>query len=174
MFFVREWFCAIFIIKVIYRIINLFKVCVLKNFNMELYSMNLEIVDLNNEQIEDIESRLNDYDEKYISYRISGSIHIGITDNGILIAGADACITAFKILYVSTVFVDKAYRGKGIGKKLMEELEKRAANLGANTIRLDTFDWQGFNFYKKLGYEQAGSYTNDVDGFSEYFFVKRI
>ena len=38
------------------------------------------------------------------------SIQIGMEDDGKLIAGLDACVTTFKILYVSTVFVDEEYR----------------------------------------------------------------
>lgn len=33
----------------------------------------------------------------------------------------------------------EAYRRKGYGKLLMEEMEKRAREMGVNTIRLDTF-----------------------------------
>ena len=29
-------------------------------------------------------------------------------------------------------------------------------------------------FYKAMGYEIVGSYENKVDGFSEYFFLKRL
>jgi ribosomal protein S18 acetylase RimI-like enzyme len=95
-------------------------------------------------------------------------------DNGRLIAGLDACVTAFRILYVSTVFVDEEYRRKGVGEKLIREMEKRAAAMGVNTIRLDTFDWQGKEFYEALGYQSAGHYDNAEDGYSEYFFLKRI
>ena len=66
-----------------------------------------------------------------------------------MIAGLDACFTAFRILYVSTVFVDAEYRRKGIGTKLIREMEKKAAALGADTIRLDTFNWQGKEFSKR-------------------------
>lgn len=83
-------------------------------------------------------------------------------------------MTAFKILYVSTVFVDEAYRRKGYGKMLIGEMEKKAKALGANTIRLDTFNWQGKDFYEALGYQMVGSYDNNDDGYSEYFFLKRI
>jgi len=83
-------------------------------------------------------------------------------------------MTAFKILYVSTVFVDEGYRRKGYGKKLILEMERRAKKLGANTIRLDTFGYQGKDFYIAMGYEQVGFYCNDEDGFEEYFFLKRI
>ena len=134
----------------------------------------MSLVDLTEEQAEEIEERLSAFDEKYITYKMDGSIRIGIEEEGKLIAGLDACITAFKILYVSTVFVDEAYRRKGFGAELIREMEKRAAAMGVNTIRLDTFNWQGKDFYEAMGYRAAGHYENAEDGYSEYFFVKRI
>ena len=102
----------------------------------------MSIIDLNEEQVEDIETRLDEYDEQYITYKMNGDIRIGVEKDGKLIAGLDACITAFKILYVSTIFVEEEYRRKGIGARLIREMEKRAAAMGVNTIRLDTFNWQ--------------------------------
>ena len=134
----------------------------------------MSLIDLTEEQAEEIESRLSEFDEKYITYRMDGSIRIGIEEDGKLIAGLDACITAFRILYVSTVFVDEAYRRKGYGARLIREMEKRAAAMGVNTVRLDTFNWQGKDFYEAMGYTAAGHYENADDGYSEYFFVKRI
>ena len=134
----------------------------------------MEIIDLNEEQVENIESRLSLFDRNYISYKMNGYIRIGVEADGKLIAGLDACVTAFKILYVSTVFVDEEYRRKGIGTQLIYEMEKRAAAMGVNIIRLDTFNWQGKEFYEALGYERVGHYENAEDNYSEYFFVKRI
>ena len=136
--------------------------------------MDFSIVNLNENEIEDIESRLEKYDAKNIGYQINDNINLGIKINGKLIAGINASITAYKILYVSTVFVDEEYRGNGLGRKLMETLETRAVKAGVNMIRLDTFDWQGYGFYIKLGYELIGKYRNEIDNFSEYFFLKRI
>ena len=133
----------------------------------------MEIIDLNEAQVEDVESRLSSFDEKHVACKMDGSIQIGIEDDGRLIAGLDACITAFRILYVSTVFVDEEYRRKGVGTRLIREMEKRAAAMGVNTIRLDTFDWQGTEFYEALGYTCVGHYENAEDGYSEYFFLKR-
>ena len=134
----------------------------------------MEIIDLNEEQLEDIENRLEEYDESHITYRMEGSIHIGIIENNQLIAGLDACMTAFKIMYVSTVFVNEEYRRQRYGTILMKEMESRAKRMGANTIRLDTFDWQGKEFYEALGYQLVGNYSNNDDHYSEYFFLKRI
>ena len=134
----------------------------------------MTIIDLNDEQVEDIEERLEAFDESYITYKMDGEIHIGIEDDGKLVAGLNAYITNFKILYVSTVFVDEEYRRKGLGARLMREMEKRAAAMGVNMIRLDTYDWQGKEFYETLGYECVGHYENKEDGFSEYFYLKRL
>ena len=134
----------------------------------------MEIIDLNEKQLEIIENKLSTFDETYVTYKMDGSIQIGIEEDGKIVAGLDACITAFKILYVSTLFVDEAYRRKGYGKILIEEMEKRASEMGVNTIRLDTFSWQGKEFYEALNYEVVGRYENSIDGYAEYFFLKRI
>lgn len=134
----------------------------------------MNIIDLNEEQLEFIEDRLSAFDEQYITYKLDGSIQIGIEEDGKIVAGLDACMTAFKILYVSTVFVEEAYRRKGYGTRLIQEMERRAKELGANTIRLDTFSWQGKEFYEALGYQVVGYYENATDGYEEYFFLKRI
>lgn len=136
--------------------------------------MHYKVIELNDLQVEDIENRLEQYDRNHITYEIPGSIKIGVMDGDQLIAGADACMTAFKILYVSTVFVDEDYRNHKVGTLLMNEVEKRAELLGANLIRLDTFNWQGRDFYRSLGYEEVGFYEHKADGFSEHFFLKRI
>lgn len=134
----------------------------------------MKILELNEAQLETLEDRLSAFDEQFITYKMEGSIRLGIEEDGKIVAGLDACVTAFKILYVSTVFVEEAYRRKGYGKRLMEEMEGRARKMGVNLIRLDTFSWQGREFYEALGYEVAGSYENPADGYAEYFFIKRI
>ena len=134
----------------------------------------MKIINLNSSQLEDIEERLEAFDKNYITYKMDGRIQIGIEEDGRIIAGLDACMTTFKILYVSTVFVDENYRKKGYGRRLIEEMESRAKAMGANTIRLDTFSWQGKEFYEALGYTIVGSYENAIDGYSEYFFVKQF
>ena len=134
----------------------------------------MRIITLNEEQVEDVENQLSAFDENHIRYKMDGCIQIGIEEDGKLVAGLDACITAFRILYVSTVFVEEAYRRKGYGRRLIREMERRAAEMGVTVIRLDTFSWQGKEFYEAMGYEIAGSYENTPEGYAEYFFLKRL
>ena len=135
---------------------------------------NIKILELNEEELLSIENGLAEYDKEYITYKAEGKIHIGAFIDGELAGGVDACMTAFHIVYVSTFFIKEKFRRQRIGKTLILEMEKRAKNLGANTIRLDTFDWQGRDFYLEMGYEEVGSYTCEEDMFSEYFFRKEI
>lgn len=136
--------------------------------------MEYKIEELSGTEPDHLDEMLRLYDRTYITYEMNGQISIGIKVDNKLIAGINACMTAFKILYISTVFVDENYRRRGLGQILMEEVEERAISLGANMIRLDTFDWQGEAFYKALGYEQVGYYESEQDGFSEHFFLKRL
>lgn len=132
------------------------------------------ILSLTGDQADHIRSCLDEYNDAHIHYDLTGSVQIGIEKNGTIIAGLLAYVTVYKILYVDIVFVDEAYRRKGYGTALIKEMERQARQMGVNTIRLDTFDWQGTAFYKALGYQEVGNYTNEEDGFSESFFVKRI
>ena len=134
----------------------------------------MKIIDLNEAQLESVEEGLSAYDEGFITCKMDGTIQIGIEEDGKIVAGLDACVTAFRILYVSTMFVEEAYRRKGYGTRLIHEMENRARAMGVNTIRLDTFSWQGKEFYEALDYKIVGSYVNSDDGYAEYFFLKRI
>ena len=118
----------------------------------------MQIIDLTDEQVSTLENQLAEYDGTHMKVQLDGRISLGIMKDGQLVAGLDGCMTAYRILYVSTVFVKADYRRCGYGKALMAELEQRARALGANMIRLDTFDWQGKAFYEALGYEIVGSY----------------
>ncbi len=133
----------------------------------------MRIVELSEEQAGDIEQRLDAFDDSHMPPRLEGAVRIGVEEDGKLIAGLDAGVTAYRILYVSTVFVDEAWRRRGVGTRLVREMEKRAAAMGVDTIRLDTFDWQGREFYEALGYEAVGHYAHEA-GFAETFFLKRL
>ena len=134
----------------------------------------IKIVELNKEQVDIIDEKLAAYDKAFIGYRLGGSVNIGVQQDGRLIAGLNGYMTAFKILYIGTMFVEEEFRQRGVGRELIREAERRAKALGANMIRLDTFNWQGKGFYEKLGYEEVGRYESPEDGFSEHFFLKRL
>ena len=132
------------------------------------------IVELNKEQAEDIDDRLAEYDRKIIGEEPEGDIRLGVIVDDELVAGIDATMPEYWIMYVSTLFVDEAYRRRGIASRLMAEMESRARAMGAKHIRLDTFDFQGVDFYRNLGYEEVGYYASNDGAYAEHFFLKRL
>lgn len=99
------------------------------------------VVEPNNEDVQKLEHKLALYDRKFFPDVEDGFVRIGIKRGEDLIAGVDACITSFHILYVSTVYVAESCRRQGIGRMLFQELGKRARTMGVNMIRLDSFNW---------------------------------
>ena len=89
----------------------------------------MKIINLNKKQISEIEDKFDAFDESHIHYKMEGRILIGVEEDGEVVAGLDACFTMFKIMYVSTMFVDERFRRKGCGTRLMREMEHRAAEM---------------------------------------------
>ena len=136
--------------------------------------MDPQIVELNDAQTEEIEDRLSEYDRRHTAQPLSGQLRLGLTADGRLVADLDVCITALHILYVSMLFVDEAYRRKGLGARLIRGMEARARQMSVTLIRLDTFNWQGRDFYRAIGYEEVGSDQCEAEDFSKHFFLKRL
>lgn len=57
-----------------------------------------KIENITKTQIEDIENRLEEYDNSFLSKALDGFIQIGTFNKGKLIGGVDACMTSFRIL----------------------------------------------------------------------------
>src|SRR4029079_17324171 len=60
--------------------------------------------------------------------------------------------TAFSEIYVDDMWVDSSYRGKGCGRKLLQELENHFEGKGFNNINLVTSAFNAPEFYKKCGF----------------------
>ena len=55
-------------------------------------------------------------------------------------------------LELEYVWIEEAYRHRGIGKRLVEKVEIVAIEEGCKKSCLNTFDFQARYFYEKLGY----------------------
>ncbi|MGC9393419.1 MAG: GNAT family N-acetyltransferase [Anaerolineae bacterium] len=54
--------------------------------------------------------------------------------------------------YLTDMFVEKAYRGRGLGAKLLKALEDKVRACGIDKIWTWTAGYEGLGFYKKQGY----------------------
>lgn len=56
-------------------------------------------------------------------------------------------------LHIKYLFVDEAYRKLGIAKKLMEHAFRFGRKRNCQFTFVETWSYQAFDFYKKLGFE---------------------
>lgn len=62
---------------------------------------------------------------------------------------------------IKSMFVAPEFRGRGIGRALLEELHRIAAERGCRAVRLDTSDYltAAINLYRSSGYTEIPGYN---------------
>jgi GNAT superfamily N-acetyltransferase len=76
--------------------------------------------------------------------------------------------------YIRHLFVEAERRGQGLGRQIMEAVEKEARSRDCRQIMLETHDFQAPGFYRKLGFEATGQVTDYPRGHHYLTFVKRL
>ncbi|HEY3912362.1 MAG TPA: GNAT family N-acetyltransferase [Stellaceae bacterium] len=74
-------------------------------------------------------------------------------------------------LFVAELWVHADLRRRGIGSQLLALAEQRAVTLGCHSAMLDTFSFQGPEFYPRFGYEIYG--TLDYPPEHKRLFLKK-
>ncbi|MFF3819448.1 GNAT family N-acetyltransferase [Streptomyces bluensis] len=78
-------------------------------------------------------------------------------------------------LHVSYLWVDERCRGAGLGSRLLSEAERTAvADRGCRNARVETWDFQAPDFYKKQGYGVVCVIPDYPPGITEYTLTKRL
>lgn len=77
-------------------------------------------------------------------------ISLAAYENGVFIGGVTGDMV-WNILNVHLLAVDPGYRGHGLGKALLEELEHRARQRGCKVSELTTMSWQAPFFIRSRG-----------------------
>jgi len=76
-------------------------------------------------------------------------------------------------LFINLLWVNQDLRRSGIGSTLIAEAERRAIAFGCHSAHVDTFSFQGPNFYPRFGYETFGELDYPPDH-KRIFFRKRL
>lgn len=81
----------------------------------------------------------------------------------------DATSAELKRLYLAS-----SARGRGVGRRLLDELESHARALGYEVLRLDTGDRQpeALGLFRSAGYEQSADYNGNA--WATYWMEKRL
>ena len=76
-------------------------------------------------------------------------------------------------LFVAELWVHADLRRRGIGSRLLALAEQRAVEFGCHSAMLDTFSFQGPQFYPRFGYEIYGTLDYPPDH-QRFFMRKRL
>ncbi|MFF4960393.1 GNAT family N-acetyltransferase [Streptomyces sp. NPDC001222] len=91
------------------------------------------------------------------------------------LAGGLAGHTWTAWLHVDYLWVDGRRRGAGLGSRLLAEAERMAREeRGCTAARLETWDFQAPEFYKKQGYDVVCVIPDYPPGITEYTLTKRF
>lgn len=89
------------------------------------------------------------------------------------LVGALTGYTCYDEVYIEELIVLEQHRCKGIGMKLMKQVEDYYKDKGFNNINLVTNAFQAPEFYKKCGFELEFVRKNKENPkLTKYFFVK--
>lgn len=76
-------------------------------------------------------------------------------------------------LFINLLWVHGDLRRQGIGSALIAEAERRAINFGCHSSFVDTFSFQGPDFYPRFGYEVFATLDYPPEH-KRIFFKKRL
>jgi GNAT superfamily N-acetyltransferase len=74
--------------------------------------------------------------------------------------------------YVELLWLSARARRLGLGRRLVQEAERRARRRGSLLIHLNTYSFQAPGFYEKLGFRRFGGMAGSPRGESRHFYVK--
>jgi GNAT superfamily N-acetyltransferase len=105
---------------------------------------------------EALERGLGEYNDPFLNHPSYASFGVFVrNDAGAVRAGLVGQVYA-GWLFIKYLWVHADLRRTGIGSGLLAEAERRALALGCHSAWLDTFSFQGPEFYPKFGYREFG------------------
>jgi GNAT superfamily N-acetyltransferase len=82
--------------------------------------------------------------------------------------------THYGWLYLSLLWVDDSFRGRGWGRRLLETFEAEATARGCHGAWVDTYEFQAPAFYERLGYREFGRLNDFPPGSARLFYWKPL
>jgi DNA-binding MarR family transcriptional regulator len=82
--------------------------------------------------------------------------------------------TAPRTTDIKRMWLAESARGLGLGRRLLNELEARAARSGARTVRLETSDLlhEAISLYRSAGYAEVPAFNDEP--FAHHWFAKEL
>ncbi|RXJ74072.1 biphenyl 2,3-dioxygenase [Veronia nyctiphanis] len=137
--------------------------------------MKLDVIyDPTEDDIAKVTTGLRSYNLPFLEHIPSETFVCLLKEQNIVLAGCVARLFG-QWIKIEYVWVDDASRGKGIGGKLLEELENVGRQKGCKRALVDTLSFQALPFYQKQGYVKQMSLEDyPVDDMQLHFLTKSL
>ncbi len=145
--------------------------------SMEVRLRSVNLRDLEQIYKIEVESFKYPYPFEYLKVLLflAGEFFIVAEENNKVIGYAVGVLEKNNVGHIVSIAVSRDYRGRGIGRKLLEELERRLKNKGAKDFKLEVriSNRIAISLYTKLGYKIKEVVKNYYpDGEDAYVMVK--
>jgi GNAT superfamily N-acetyltransferase len=94
-----------------------------------------------------------------------------VRDEGRVVAGGSGR-TEYSRLFVSYLWVAQEFRGQGIARRVLKEIESEAAIRGCRDALIETLDDSVANLYSRLGYHSVAVVSGYVGRFNRHIMLK--
>jgi len=142
-----------------------------QNKNKELF----EIIPANDTDVAWIENNMKLFDKDYLPEENIRHINYLVRDNTGEPIGGILAMTRYNTACINSIWIRSDYRKKGIGKYLIELVEKKAKEYGCIISSLGTFEkFNTKEFYESLGYTVVSTSIDSPLGHIGYWFNKSI
>ncbi|MFJ4472732.1 GNAT family N-acetyltransferase [Streptomyces sp. NPDC089424] len=102
-------------------------------------------------------------------------LHVWALDTSGELAGGLVGHTWASWLHVTYLWVDGRHRGSGLGSRLLTQAEHTArAERRCTAARVETWDFQAPDFYRRHGYEVVGTVPDYPPGITEFTLTKGL
>ena len=121
-----------------------------------------------------LEDRINEYNFETTGINDGELLSLFVRDeSGAMLAGLYGW-TWGQCCEVRFLWVRADQRGQDLGTRLLATAERAAAERGCTQVVLSTHSFQAPEFYRRLGYQVAGTYEDYPVGYKQYFLTKRL
>ena len=111
-------------------------------------------------------ARFGPRDERPLSIRAQDA-------DGAMVGGLNG-VTHWRWLYVRHLWVEQAWRGRGLGRRLLERAEASAQERDCVGVYIDTFDPGAAAFYERSGFARFGAIDDFPKGSQRIYLSKKL
>ena len=121
-----------------------------------------------------VNTLLNDFNAGHVGPTKHVPLWLLARDTNGKVQGGLLAQTYWSWCSIDVLAVAEAYRGQGIGSRLLAKAEEIARERGCIGIRLSTMSFQAPDFYRHHGYTEFGRIDDYPPDHTRHWFMKRL